>query len=223
MWREATIPDAALDDQERRLPEMTAGDDLAVVDVVAKGSRTKPPPRFTEASLVKRLEELGIGRPSTYASIISTILEREYVFRKATALVPTYTAFAAVTLLENHFAELVDYAFTAHMEDDLDRIASGDEEAVPWLNQFYFGNGHPGLKALVSTNLEEIDARAVNSIPVGEDADGRAIVARSGRYGPYVQRGDDRASIPNDLPPDELSVELALELLEAPSTGPRPG
>ncbi len=211
-------PDAALDDQERRLPEMTAGDDLAVVDVVAKGSRTKPPPRFTEASLVKRLEELGIGRPSTYASIISTILEREYVFRKATALVPTYTAFAAVTLLENHFAELVDYAFTAHMEDDLDRIASGDEEAVPWLNQFYFGNGHPGLKALVSTNLEEIDARAVNSIPVGEDADGRAIVARSGRYGPYVQRGDDRASIPNDLPPDELSVELALELLEAPST-----
>jgi DNA topoisomerase-1 len=210
-------PDAALDDQEKRLPQMGEGEDLSVVDIEPKGSETKPPARFTEASLIKRLEELGIGRPSTYASIISTIQDRGYVFKKGTALVPTYTAFAAVTLLEKHFSELVDYTFTARMEDDLDRIASGDEEAIPWLNQFYFGNGHPGLKALVSANLEEIDAREINSIPIGNDAKGEAIVARSGRYGPYVQRGDDRASIPDDLPPDELSVETAVELLEAPS------
>ena len=211
-------PEAALDDQERRLPSMAEEDPLAVVALDAKGSQTKPPARYTEASLVKRLEDLGIGRPSTYASIISTIQDRGYVFKKGTALVPTYTAFAAVTLLEKHFADLVDYAFTARMEDDLDRIASGDEEAIPWLNSFYFGNGHVGLKALVSTNLEEIDARAINSIPVGKDAKGVEIVARVGRYGPYVQRGDDRASLPDDLAPDELSAEVAIALLEAPST-----
>ena len=211
-------PEAALDDQERRLPSMAEEDPLAVVALDAKGSQTKPPARYTEASLVKRLEDLGIGRPSTYASIISTIQDRGYVFKKGTALVPTYTAFATVTLLEKHFADLVDYAFTARMEDDLDRIASGDEEAIPWLNSFYFGNGHAGLKALVSTNLEEIDARAINSIPVGKDAEGVEIVARVGRYGPYVQRGDERASLPDDLPPDELSAEVAVALLEAPST-----
>ena len=210
-------PDAALDDQERRLPAVAEGDGVDVVGVEAKGSATKPPARYTEASLVKRLEELGIGRPSTYASIISTIQDRGYVFKKGTALVPTYTAFATVTLLERHFSDLVDYAFTARMEDDLDRIAAGDEEAVPWLNSFYFGNGHAGLKALVSANLEEIDAREINSIPVGEDDGGQKIVARVGRYGPYVQRGDERASLPEDLPPDELTVDIAVELLEAPS------
>jgi DNA topoisomerase-1 len=211
-------PDAALDDQERRLPAMVVSDGLDVVGLEPKGSETKPPARYTEASLIKRLEDLGIGRPSTYASIISTIQDRGYVFKKGTALVPTYTAFAAVGLLEEHFADLVDYAFTARMEDDLDRIASGQEEAIPWLNTFYFGNGHAGLKALVSANLEEIDARAVNSIPVGKDDAGVDIVARVGRYGPYVQRGDDRASLPDDLAPDELSVAVAVELLEAPST-----
>ena len=211
-------PDAALDDQERRLPEMTQGDGLEVSDIDAKGSTTKAPARYTEASLVKRLEELGIGRPSTYASIISTIQDRGYVFKKGTALVPTYTAFAVVALLEQHFANLVDYAFTARMEDDLDRIAAGEEEAIPWLNAFYFGNGHPGLKALVSANLEEIDAKEINSIPIGKDAEGAEIVARSGRYGPYVQRGDARASIPADLPPDELSVDAAVALLEVPTS-----
>lgn len=213
----ADDPDAALDDQERRLPAMAEGDELGVVTVDAKGSETKPPARYTEASLIKRLEELGIGRPSTYASIISTIQDRGYVFKKGNSLVPTYTAFAAVGLLERHFSDLVDYAFTARMEDDLDRIASGDEEAIPWLNSFYFGNGHAGLKALVSTNLEEIDAREINSIPVGSDEDGVEIVARVGRYGPYVQRGEARASLPDDLPPDELTVEAAVALLEAPS------
>lgn len=211
-------PEAALDDQERRLPEMAQGESLTVVSVEPRGSETKPPSRYTEASLVKRLEDLGIGRPSTYASIISTIQDRGYVFKKGTALVPTFTAFATVALLERHFANLVDYAFTARMEDDLDRIASGDKEAIPWLNSFYFGNGHVGLKALVSANLEEIDAREINSIPVGRDASGVEIVARAGRYGPYVQRGDDRASLPEDLAPDELSVDVAVELLDAPSS-----
>ena len=210
-------PDAALDDQERPLPQMAEGDALTAVEIAAKGSETKPPARFTEASLIKRLEELGIGRPSTYASIISTIQDRGYAFKKGTALVPTYTAFAAITLLERHFHDLVDYTFTARMEDELDEIATGDEEAVPWLNLFYFGNGHPGLKTLVSMNLEEIDAREINSIPVGEDANGNVVVARVGRYGPYVQRGDERASIPDDLAPDELTVELAVEWLEKPS------
>ncbi len=211
-------PDAAFDDQERRLPVMSEGDTLAVEEISSRRSETKPPARYTEASLIKRLEELGIGRPSTYASIISTIQDRGYVFKKGTALVPTYTAFAAVALLERHFGDLVDYAFTARMEDDLDRIASGDQEAVPWLNNFYFGNGHLGLKKLVSMNLDEIDAREINSISVGEDGDGLEIVVRSGRYGPYIQRGDDRVSIAEDLAPDELSVEMAVELLESSSS-----
>jgi DNA topoisomerase-1 len=210
-------PEAALDDQERPLPAMAEGDALDVVGIEPKGSETKPPARYTEASLIKRLEELGIGRPSTYASIISTIQDRGYVFKKGSALVPTYTAFATVTLLERHFADLVDYAFTARMEDDLDAIASGDREAIPWLNAFYFGNGLPGLQKLVSTNLEEIDAREINSIAIGDDAAGEPIVARVGRYGPYVARGEDTASIPDDLPPDELTVEKAIEFLEAPS------
>ncbi len=209
-------PDAALDDQERPLPQLAEGDPLEVVEISAEGKATKPPARYTEASLVKKLEELGIGRPSTYASIISTIQDRGYVFKKGTALVPTYTAFATVTLLEQHFEDLVDYAFTARMEDDLDRIANGDEQAIPWLNSFYFGNGHPGLKSLVSTNLEEIDAREINSILIGTAGE-IPVVARVGRYGPYLQRGEDRASIPEDLAPDELSLERALELLDAPS------
>jgi DNA topoisomerase-1 len=131
-------------------------------------------------------------------------------------LVPTFTAFAAVALLEQHFSDLVDYAFTARMEDDLDQIANGDREAIPWLKSFYFGNGHPGLKALVSTNIEEIDAREINSIPIGEDDQGRLVVARSGKFGPYVQRGEETASIPLDLAPDEVTVEKAIEFLEAP-------
>jgi DNA topoisomerase-1 len=210
-------PDAALDDQERPLPQMAEGDGLDLDELVAKGSETKPPARFTEASLIKRLEELEIGRPSTYASIISTIQDRGYVFKKGTALVPTYTAFATITLLERHFRDLVDYGFTARMEDDLDRIATGEEEAIPWLNAFYFGNGFPGLKDMVSQNLEAIDARDINSIPLGEDPDGNPVVARVGRYGPYVMRGDDTASIPDDLPPDELSVDVALEYIAKPN------
>ena len=210
-------PDAALDDQERILPPVSEGDSVAIIDIEPKGHETKPPARYTEASLIKRLEELSIGRPSTYASIISTIQDRGYAYKKGTALVPTFTAFAAVALMEQHFSDLVDYEFTARMEDDLDEIANGEREAVPWLQTFYFGNGHPGLKNLVSSNIDEIDAREINAIPIGEDDDGVAVVARSGKFGPYVQRGDETASIPPDLPPDELTVAKAIEFLEAPN------
>ena len=208
-------PDAELEDQEVRLPPLATGDVLRAEELEAKGHATQPPPRYTEASLVKALEELGVGRPSTYASIIGTIQDRGYVWKRGNALVPSFIAFAVVGLLERHFGQLVDYGFTAAMEDDLDEIAGGDEEAVPWLERFYFGgNGSgPGLKQLVSERLGEIDAREVNSIPISDD-----IVIRVGRYGPYVQRGDERASIPEDLPPDELTVEKAEELLRAGSS-----
>lgn len=206
------------DEQERRLPAVSEADPLAIVDLEAKGHETKPPARYTEASLVRRLEELGVGRPSTYASIISTIQDRGYVWKKGTALVPTFMAFATISLLESHFANLVDYAFTARMEDELDKIARGEEERVPWLSRFFHGNGSPGLKDMVSTDrLDEIDAREINSIPIGADENGEPIVARAGKYGPYVARGDETASIPEDLPPDELTVEKAIELLTMPS------
>ncbi|GAB2572932.1 type I DNA topoisomerase [Streptomyces capparidis] len=225
-------PDAELDDRERRLPQVAEGDPLTADEISADGHSTKPPARYTEASLVKELEEREIGRPSTYASIIGTILDRGYVFKKGTALVPSFLSFAVVGLLEKHFGRLVDYDFTARMEDDLDRIARGEARAVPWLRRFYFGerpeaaeaaevsaadagNGDGdhlgGLKELV-TDLGAIDAREVSSFPVGGD-----IVLRVGRYGPYVEKDGQRADVPEDLPPDELTVELAEELLARPS------
>ncbi len=214
------------DESERQLPPLAENDVLDVLVLEPQGHETQPPPRYTEASLVKRLEELGVGRPSTYASIINTIQQRGYVWKKASALVPSFTAFAVVTLLERHFPDLVDYAFTARMEDDLDSIASGDEEAVPWLTEFYFGsdtgNGQRrgGLKEMVSERLDEIDAAGVNSILIGADPDGVPIYAKPGQRGaPYLRRGEDTASIPDDLPPDELTVEKALELLAAPKGG----
>ncbi|MGI9119788.1 MAG: type I DNA topoisomerase, partial [Acidimicrobiales bacterium] len=222
------------EDGERRLPALAEGDELDLSALVPSGHETSPPARYTEASLVKRLEELGVGRPSTYASIIGTIQDRGYVWKKGSALVPSFTAFAVVTLLERHFADLVDYAFTARMEDCLDEIAAGTEQSLPWLSRFYFGmraNGGPGgaegeggrhdgdegLQRMVSEHLPDIDARQVNSIPLGLDPEGREVVGRVGRYGPYVQRGEDTAGIPDDLAPDELTVERALELLAAPS------
>ncbi|MET8954537.1 type I DNA topoisomerase [Streptomyces sp. NPDC004393] len=233
----ADDPNAELDDRERRLPQVAEGDALTAEEITADGHSTKPPARYTEASLVKELEEREIGRPSTYASIIGTILDRGYVFKKGTALVPSFLSFAVVNLLEKHFGRLVDYDFTAKMEDDLDRIARGEAKAVPWLKRFYFGEGTVegvaadagngdgdhlgGLKELV-TDLGAIDAREVSSFPVGND-----IVLRVGRYGPYIERGErdseehQRADIPADLAPDELTVELAEELLAKPS-GERP-
>ncbi|MFF8591972.1 type I DNA topoisomerase [Streptomyces sp. NPDC015220] len=229
----ADDPNAELDDRERRLPQVGEGDPLSAEEISVDGHATKPPARYTEASLVKELEEREIGRPSTYASIIGTILDRGYVFKKGTALVPSFLSFAVVNLLEKHFGRLVDYDFTARMEDDLDRIARGEARAVPWLKRFYFGEGTGeggaaeagngdgdhlgGLKELV-TDLGAIDAREVSSFPVGNDT-----VLRVGRYGPYIERGEkdteqhQRADIPDDLAPDELSVELAEELLAKPS------
>ncbi|MBL1118254.1 type I DNA topoisomerase [Streptomyces sp. 110] len=229
----ADDPNAELDDRERRLPQVTEGDRLTAEEITADGHATKPPARYTEASLVKELEEREIGRPSTYATILGTILDRGYVFKKGTALVPSFLSFAVVNLLEKHFGRLVDYDFTAKMEDDLDRIARGEAEAVPWLKRFYFGEGAQagaaeagngdgdhlgGLKELV-TDLGAIDAREISSFPVGD-----GIVLRVGRYGPYVERPTEveggtgrRADVPDDLPPDELTVELADELLAKPS------
>jgi DNA topoisomerase-1 len=195
-------------------------------EVTPKGHETQPPARFTEASMVKRLEELGVGRPSTYASIMQTIQDRGYAWKRGSALVPSWTAFAVIGLLEAHFGRLVDYAFTASMEDDLDAIASGAERGRSWLDRIYFGSesGHEGglaraggLKKLVSDRLSDIDAREVNSIPIGVGEDGEPIVARVGRYGPYAQHGERRASIPEDLAPDELTIEKITELLDAPS------
>ncbi|MEW1696593.1 type I DNA topoisomerase [Streptomyces sp. NPDC093249] len=233
----ADDPNAELDDRERRLPQVAEGDALTADGITVDGHATKPPARYTEASLVKELEEREIGRPSTYASIIGTILDRGYVFKKGTALVPSFLSFAVVNLLEKHFGRLVDYDFTARMEDDLDRIARGEAQAVPWLRRFYFGEGASGtgasggaadagngdgdhlggLKELV-TDLGAIDAREISSFPVGD-----GIVLRVGRYGPYVERGEkdaeghQRADVPEELAPDELTVELAEELLAKPS------
>jgi DNA topoisomerase-1 len=215
----ADDPEAELEDQERPLPPLEVGDRLRADSLGARGHATNPPARYTEASLVKALEELGVGRPSTYASIMGTIQDRGYVWKKGSALVPSWTAFAVVGLLERHFARLVDYAFTARMEDDLDEIAARQQERVPWLRHFYFGEDKPedGLKHLVTDHLAEIDAREINSIVIGADGDGRDLVVRVGRYGPYVQRGEERASLPDDLAPDELTVDKATELLDAPA------
>jgi DNA topoisomerase I len=199
--------------EERRLPQVGVGDDLEAVAIEPEGHATSSPPRYTEATLVRALEERGIGRPSTYAAILSTILDRGYVFKKGPALVPTFLAFAVVNLLERHFEQLVDFDFTARMEDDLDRIASGAEERVAWLQRFYFGaGGDPGLHHLVTDHLDDIDARAVNSIPI-PDSD---AVVRVGRYGPYLEQNGRRTSLPTDLAPDELSAEKAEELLSQP-------
>jgi DNA topoisomerase I len=202
---------AAEGDEERRLPNLSEGDAVELRELEPQGHETSPPARYTEATLVRTLEELGIGRPSTYASILGTILDRGYVFKRGTALVPAFLAFSVVGLLEKHFGRLVDYDFTASMEDDLDRIASGDEHRVEWLGRFYFGDGSGGLHELVS-DLGAIDAREINSLEIGE-----GIVLRVGRYGPYLERDGQRASVPEELAPDELTLERAEELLSQPS------
>jgi DNA topoisomerase I len=203
------------DDEERVLPQLEEGQELTLLTLEPDGHSTQPPARYTEPTLVRALEERGIGRPSTYAAILSTILDRGYVFKKGTALVPTFLAFAVVKLLEHHFEQLVDFDFTARMEDDLDRIAAGDEERVGWLTSFYFGHGaDPGLHHLVTDSLDAIDAREVNSISIP----GSDVVVRVGRYGPYLERGEQRASLAADLAPDELTPEKVEELLAQPDS-----
>jgi DNA topoisomerase-1 len=213
--------EAADDDREALLPPLTVGATVGVESLTPNGHTTSPPARYTEASLVKRLEELGIGRPSTWASIIQTVQDRGYVWKKGQALVPTWTAFAVVGLMEKHFGELVDYAFTARIEEDLDSIARNERQKQDWLQHFYFGDADdnlPGLKRLVEENLDEIDAAEINTFPIGLDPDGNDIIVKPGKYGPYVKRGDDTASVPDDLTPDELTVEMALKLLSLPKS-----
>jgi DNA topoisomerase-1 len=231
------------DDRERLLPPLAVGDAVAPLEVEAREHTTQPPSRFTEAALVKVLEERGIGRPSTYATIIQTIQDRGYVWKQGNTLVPTLTAFAVVNLLERHFGDLVDYEFTARMESDLDDISSGDTEATPWLERFYFGkNGKKahaedkiingtsatltkvGLKGLIGSGVEHIDARDICSIDVGKTPEGDLIAARVGRYGPYLQVADSerRANIADDVVLDELDAEHALELLKQADLANRP-
>ena len=213
--------EANADEREALLPELTVGQAVPVTSLTPNGHSTSAPARYTEASLVKKLEELGIGRPSTWASIIQTVQDRGYVWKKGQALVPTWTAFAVVGLMEKHFDELVDYAFTARIEEDLDSIARNELQKQDWLEHFYFGGDAanlPGLKRLVAENLDEIDAAEINTFPIGVDLEGREIVVKPGKYGPYVKRGDDTASVPDDLAPDELTVEMALKLLAAPKS-----
>ncbi|WP_236796301.1 type I DNA topoisomerase [Amycolatopsis sp. GM8] len=220
------------DDKQSRLPQLTKDQALAAAELTPDGHNTTPPPRYSEPSLVSKLEELGIGRPSTYASIINTIQDRGYVWKKGSALVPSWVAFAVVGLLERHFERLVDYDFTAAMEDELDRIASGDEQRTRWLSKFYFGGDMGvdgsigrlgGLKKLVGTGVEDIDAREINSIPLFTDEADRTVYVRVGRYGPYLEREVDgasqRANLPEDLPPDELTAEIAEKLFATPQEG----
>jgi DNA topoisomerase-1 len=202
--------DASDDAEEKRLPQLNEGDELTATALEPEGHSTTPPARYTEASLVKALEERGIGRPSTYAAIMGTILDRGYVRRQGQALVPEFLAFAVVQLLERHFPRLVDYAFTARMEDDLDEIAGGDESRTGWLHRFYFGDdGDDGLKTQVEEHLGEIDARDVNTVQLP----GTDIVVRVGRYGPYLERGEARQTLPPDVAPDELTPARAEEIL----------
>jgi DNA topoisomerase-1 len=207
---------------DAKLPALTVGQALSVVDVEAKGHETSPPPRYTEASLVKALEERGIGRPSTYAAIISTIVDRGYVTVRGTALVPNWIAFSVVRLLEENFADLVEYDFTAEMEADLDRIANGEADRTEWLTGFYFGDAHqPGLRPVID-NLGEIDAKTLNSMPITDE-----ITLRIGKYGPYLEVAGEtaetprRVNLPQELAPDELTPARAQELVDAPVVSDR--
>src|SRR3954467_9137059 len=215
-------PDAELADQETVLPSVTVGEALKCTDMTAKEHSTQAPSRFSEAALTKALEERGIGRPSTYASIIDTIQNRNYAFKKGGALVPTWVAFSVVQLLEQHLASLVDYQFTAKMEDDLDAISRGEQEYVEYLTGFYFGNGMPGLKPQLEHKGESIDARDISRIRIGTPEGGEPVYVRVGRYSPFVEQGERTASLPEETPPDEVTLEAALKLLDQAQLGDEP-
>jgi DNA topoisomerase-1 len=207
-------PEAELADQEKLLPDAEVGEVVRCVEMLPKEHTTQSPARYSEAALTKALEERGIGRPSTYASIIDTILARNYVFKKNNALVPTWVAFSVVTLLEEHLAALVDYQFTAQMEDDLDAISRGEQGQVDYLERFYFGNGTPGLKRQLEHKADEIDPALISRIFIGKPDDGPEVYVRVGRYSPYVEQGERTASLPDETPPDEVTLEAALKLLD---------
>ncbi len=215
-------PDAELADQETVLPSVMVGEVLKCIGMEAKEHNTQSPSRYSEAALTKALEERGIGRPSTYASIIDTIQNRNYAFKKGGALVPTWVAFSVVKLLEDHLSTLVDYQFTAQMEDDLDAISRGEREYVEYLNSFYFGNGTPGLKPQLENKSEEIDARSISRIEIGTPKDGETVYVRVGRYSPFVEQGERTASLQEETPPDEVTLEAALKLLEQAAQGDEP-
>jgi len=213
-------PESDLADQEKILPKMAVGEKLAIDKIDALEHITQPPARFTEGSLIKELERLGIGRPSTWATIVDVVLSRDYGFKRGSALVPTFLAFAVTGLMEGHFISLTDYAFTARLEDDLDSIARGERDSLKYLNSFYFGNGHPGLKDLVTKGEQEIDPRIVCGIPLGKDDQERVVEVRIGRFGPFVSNGENRSSLPDALAPDELTIDRALEILREAAKGP---
>ena len=219
-------PQAELADRETVLPDVKVGEALDCRAMDAKSHSTQPPSRYNEATLTRALEELGIGRPSTYAAIIDTILARDYVFKRGNALVPTWTAFAVAKLLQVHLPKLVDYRFTAQMEDDLDAISRGEAKWVDYLRGFYFGNGQAGLKEQLKSKVDEIDARDVSRISLGTPSvngqAGEEIFVRVGRFGPFLEQGERRSSIPDGFPPDELTIAKALEMLEQASKGEEP-
>ena len=215
-------PAAELADKETVLPSVAVGDRIDCRQVEPKGHTTQPPARFTEATLTRTLEELGIGRPSTYAVIIDTILAREYVFKRGNALIPTWTALAVANLLESHLPDLVDYRFTAQMEDDLDAISRGEAERTAYLQQFYYGNGRPGLKQQLANKVDEIDARHVSRIAIGQPEGSEPIYVRVGRFGPFLEQGERRAAVPADIAPDELRLAQALELLDKAAQAEQP-
>lgn len=204
-------PDEELEDQERILPMMAEGEKSELKKIDVKGHQTKPVARYTEASLIKDLESRGIGRPSTYASIMDTIVRRDYVFKQGSALVPTFVAFAVVTMMEKYFTHLVDYEFTAEMEEDLDKIAGGEKQSIPYLEQFYFGNKtQTGLTKLIT---QDIDAREVCTMPVDVTGKDSELKIRIGRFGPYLEKGDKKAPLPDETAPADLSVEKAEEII----------
>ena len=212
--------DKSDDDAEAILPALKVGDKVSVAELTAVGHTTTPPARFTEPTLVKKLEELGIGRPSTYASILKVIVDRGYVWKKGQALVPSWTAFAVVRLLTQHFSSIIDDKFTAVVEEKLDEIARGERGRALWLREFYFGNGKdlPGIFPVTEAAKDSIDAREINAFIVGRHpVSGDMIEARPGKYGPYVRSGERTASVPEDLTPEDLTVSKAVELLDAPS------
>lgn len=216
----AEDPDAELSDRERILPKLTASELLKVLSCDQLERTTQPPARYTEGTLIKELERRGIGRPSTWATIVELVLSRSYAFKKGNALVPTFVGIAVVGLLETHFANLLDYEFTARLEDDLDAISRGESGNISYLKTFYFGNGHPGLRPLVERGEAEIDPRVVCGIPIGVTASGETVEVRIGRYGPFLTNGTVRSSLPDGLTLEELTLEAAEALLRTAAKEP---